>query len=254
MSPRSRTPDKPLGQDLVDAPYLDGEERAEVAWLLAREVDPTAAPPSREVAREHRELQHLLRTLPTPQDDGWQHELTAKLRALEARPARWWQAPWARWLLGGPLAAAAVLLLWLAPRARAPLQSELAGPDARGAARHDELTVELQPMATAYRRDALRPAVGDEVALTTAALVGGELRVFRGDGALVARCPGAPRCQVGADGSLRLELTLTAPGRYHVILAIGGAPAAAGASLDEFLAGALASGARLVTPEPLEVR
>src|SRR5262245_3938850 len=81
MSERKRSAD-PEADDLAEAPFLDELERAESAWLRARESDPHAPAPSLKIASEYAELEDLLGRLPSaPADESWHDEV---LRAASA--------------------------------------------------------------------------------------------------------------------------------------------------------------------------
>jgi hypothetical protein len=55
-----------------DAPFVDDEERAESAWLLARDDHPTASAPSPRIASDYAEIEALLHELPSGhRDDTW---------------------------------------------------------------------------------------------------------------------------------------------------------------------------------------
>ena len=74
--------------DLIDAPFIDGDERAESEWLLARDSDPAARAPSSEIASDYAEIDDLLGDLSTGiSDEIWHGEV---LRAAAASV----RSPW----------------------------------------------------------------------------------------------------------------------------------------------------------------
>ena len=89
--------------DLVDAPFADDAERAEADWLLAREINPAARPPSAKIANEYAELEDLLGNLPEgPPDDSW-HDAVSRIASSSAPSVRpWWRRAAARWATGWP--------------------------------------------------------------------------------------------------------------------------------------------------------
>jgi hypothetical protein len=223
--------------DLVDAPFLDDAERAESAWLLAREQDPGAPAPSPAIVRDYAELEDLLGSLPAgPPDESWHEEVlrlsaTATATAAAAprpRPCRRRH----RWAAAGALAAAAVAtVVVLRPRSSSP---------------DGELEIEIRH-GDLVRGDATVAAVGDHLIVRTRALGGGDLRVYRADGALVGRCPVASECTISADGTLSLEVRLDAPLQHHVILVRGVTGHISGETMNAYLDAARAASARIDT-------
>ncbi|HWO18789.1 MAG TPA: hypothetical protein VNO30_08430 [Kofleriaceae bacterium] len=263
MSEGERTeqadPDDP--DDLADAPFIDDPERAEAAWLLARENDPGAPAPSPELARAHAELGDLLGDLPIgAPDQSWQAEvLRQATAAAEASPqpqpqsksqAQSQPPPQSksqaqsqppppprrriyRWAIAGSLAAAAaaVAMVILIPGSRP---------------RADELEISIRHGDPA-RGDAQAAAVGDQLIIRARPHGPGELRVYRADGALLARCPGGPGCLTSANGEYALEVRLDAPVQHHVILVVGAVGDRSGQTMDAHLEAARAANARIVT-------
>lgn len=225
--------------DLAHAPFLDEAERAEAAWLRARDHDPTAPAPSPAIARGHAELEDLLGELPPDaSDERWQDEVS-RLAASSVAPARPPQRRRVyRWALGGTLvAAAAVAAVVLRPRPRP---------------RAGELEVAIRPGDPA-RGDSREAVVGDRLVIRARPRGAGDLRVYRADGALVARCPDGPGCTTPAHGEHAIDVRLDAPVQYHVILVDGLTGDLPGRTMDAYLDAARAANARIVTYPPIEV-
>lgn len=200
----TRSPGKPPDEPDEDEGEDEGAPAADLAaeaqWLLAKEQDPSAPAPSEQLAAEHAELHALLTSLPEgAPDDAWQHAILKQVQAAPpAAPAPpWWRRSWIPWTLGGGLAAAATLAIWLLAR---PTRPEL---EITTVSRLDKRSQEV--------------AVGDRLVVDARPSGTADLRVFRSSGELVARCPGGPAC-TGSGSELRIELVLDTPGRYHVIL------------------------------------
>jgi hypothetical protein len=268
---------KSLAEGSVDESERDlfaeeegAEEPAEAKWLLARESDPDAPAPSAEVAAEHEELANMLAELPVgTDDDSWHDEVLRKL-AAESSPRTgaaaastaaspeavakaidassnvvsiaWWRRPLATWAGGGAVAAAAAIFLWTRLAPEPPDRAELAYETF-----HDE----------AARVRTKEVAVGDRLVVKANPRGTGDLRVFREDGTLVARCPDEPRCAAKPDGELVLDVTLDAPVQYRIILVVG---AKAGtldpsgdSSMNAYLEAARAANARIEILSPLQV-
>ncbi len=236
----SRLPDL----DALLAP-ADDDERREGDWLVARDADPAAPPPSEEARRRHDELAELLATLPAGKDDErWQDAVLAAAHAADtaagapARRAGDRPAPRRRWLrlatMAGALAAAAAAVVYVMSRP----------PDAPAA----ELQIAIHRVDAARSEDV---AVGDRLVIRARPHGPTELRVYQ-DQEPVLRCPGLPGCADGA-ATWQVDLRLAAPVRHVVILAYGPVTVGSGASLDEFVAAARAAGARLVVHPPIDV-
>jgi len=238
MSPRRRpSPDE---DDLVDAPLLEDAERAEAAWLLARDKDPDAAPPSAEIARRYAEIEDLLANLsPHVAHQDWQDEVSRVATAAAPPALPWWNHPAFRWACGGGLVAAAALLLVLYPRPR------------------DELEVAIR---TGHKtgdddrpRGDAKAFVGDHLVITARPKASGDLRVYRADGKLVGRCPDGPGCRSHPGDDYTIDVMLDAPLQYRVFLVIGMANASATGTMDVYLDAARAAHARVVSPPPIDV-
>jgi hypothetical protein len=225
-------------EDLVDAPFLDDAERAESAWLLARERDPGAPAPSPKLARDHAELDDLLGDLPLgPPDESWHDEVLRRATSSVTPLRPWWRRPAVRWVTGGALAAAAaaVALLVLRPRPRA-----------------DELEIAIRRGELA--RGLGEAAVGDRLIIRAHPRGPSELRVYRADGPLVARCPDGPGCTTKAQGEHAIDVELEAPVLYHVILVVGASAPLSDGTMDAYLEAARAANARVVTYRPIDVQ
>ncbi len=215
-------------------PFLpDDDARAEVEWLLARERDPSAPAPSPEVAADYAELEDLLAGLPlSALDDGWQHQVFRAAAALSSPSRRRTTA--FRWVLGGTLATAAATVAWmLLPRT----------PQLAVAVRHTRTT----------RSATGEAAVGDQLVVTARPHGAGDLRVYRSDGLLAARCPNGPGCTSGSREEQTIEITLDAPLQYQVILVDGANDAPPDATVDVYLEAARAMKARITRPSPIDV-
>ncbi|HWU85958.1 MAG TPA: hypothetical protein VN253_01705 [Kofleriaceae bacterium] len=244
-------------EDLAEAPFLDDLERAESAWLIARDEDPTAPAPTPAIQRDYAELEDLLGNLPpVAENDGWQDEVLRRatapvseaVAALEApapavatmvrprrsRRASWWAA------VGVIVAAAALAVVVLRPRSRPPadeLEIELR--------RGDQVRGDAQEHAVGGHLVIREAAVGDHLVIRGRSLETGDLRVFRADGALVGRCPEGPGCTIEADGSRSLEVTLDRPVPYRLILVTRLTGNLPGATRDEYLEALRAANAHI---------
>ncbi len=75
--------------DLVDAPFIDDDERAESEWLLARDNDRDARAPSTEIASDYAEIDDLLGALSTENSDEiWHDEVLRAAVASVLSPRR----------------------------------------------------------------------------------------------------------------------------------------------------------------------
>jgi len=223
--------------DLADAPFIDDAERAESAWLLAREHDPNAPAPSSKIASDYAELEDLLGNLPSgPADESWQDEVLRTAAASASPPRPWRRRAIARWTTGEALvAAAAVAVLLLRPRPRT-----------------DELEIAIRH-TSATRGDSQEAVVGDRLVVRARPHGAGDLRVFRSGGTLVARCPDGPGCSASAHGEYTIEITLDAPVRYQVILVVGMVNASPGGTMDAYLDAAREANARILMHQPIDV-
>lgn len=234
-------PDDPTG-----ARSLHGEKRAELEWLLARERDPAAPPPSPEVAAEYAELEDLLASLPSgDSDQSWQDEVFRAAAALARSPRPWWRTTAFRWAMGGAIATAAAVAVWLLiPRA----------PALEIAVRHTS-TTRSADRAGAVGRASDEAVIGDQLVVTARPREAGDLRVYRSGRTLVARCPNDPRCRSGAHGELTIEIPLDAPVPYQVILVDGAniAPSEGATDVNVYLEAARTANARSIAYRTIDV-
>lgn len=213
-----------------DQPVAHDVDQAELEWLLVREEDPGAPAPFPELAADYAELEALLGSLSSgPSGDSWHHEV---LRAVSAPARPWWRTARFRWVLGGAAAAAAVVWM-LRP-----------GPPVLEVAVHHRGTTRGSPNEA---------SVGDRLVVTARPREVGDLRVYRSDGVLIARCPHGPGCSRGSHGAQTIEVTLDAPVLYRVILVDGASPASPDGSMDGYLEAARAAHARITQHKPVEV-
>jgi len=225
----------PDPEDFADAPSRSDAERAESAWLQARDHDPHAVAPAGGLARDYAELEDLLRDLPPGSDDHWHDDVLRTVRARPPSPSPWWRGPRARWTWGGAVAAAIALVLLVRARPRI-----------------DELDVTIRHVDRT-RSAPEEVVVGDQLVVTARPTTAGDLRVYRSGDALVARCPGGPRCTITSDGEQVIELVLDAPVSYQVILVVGRTEPSPGGTLAAFLSAARAANARVITQVPIDV-
>jgi hypothetical protein len=226
--------------DVADITPLDDPARAESQWLKAREHDPCIPAPSAKIANDYAELERLLGDLPAPPDVGWRKEVLRRIASSASPPPAWWRKklrPWA--LVGAVVAAAAVGVLALLPRA---------GPIPEAA----ELDVTTLPIG-AMRRSSTEVVVGDHLVVRAIPRKPGDLRVYRSDGVLVARCPAGPGCKEPTHGEYSIEVRLDAPVQHQVILVVGQLDVPLDVTMDAFLDAATAANARVVR-KPINVR
>jgi hypothetical protein len=217
-----------------DLPVIQDLDQAEVEWLLVREQDPGAPAPSSEIAADYAELEDLLGHLSSSASgDLWHHEV---LRAISAPALPWWRTAGFRWVLGGTsiAAVAAVAVVWML----------LPAPPA--------LEVAIQQLRTT-RGSPDEVVVGDRLVVTARPRELGDLRVYRSDGALIARCPNGPGCRGRSHGVQTIEITLDAPVPYRVILVDGASHASPDAAMDGYLKAARAAHARITLHPPIQV-
>jgi hypothetical protein len=223
--------------DLSKVSFRDDAERAESRWLLAREDDPSAPAPSSEIAGDYAEMEDLLGSLPSgSSDERWQEEVlrAASASAMQSQP--WWYTTIFRWVMGGTLATVATIAMWMRlPRAPEP-----------------ELEVEFHHTGTT-RSAPDEHVVGDQLVVTARPRGVGDLRVYRSDGMLVARCPGGPGCRVGSPGAQTIDITLDAPVQYRVILVDGVSDVPPDAAMDVYMGAARAANARMIPYPPIDV-
>jgi hypothetical protein len=236
MSARKQRPGEGPN-DLAEAPFLDDAERAESAWLLAREHDPSAPAPSPKIASDYAEIEDLLGNLPLgPPDESWHDEVLRTVASPPSPSRSWRRRAITRWATGGALvAAAAVAVLLLRPRPRT-----------------DELEIAILH-TSATRSDFQDVVVGDRLVIKARPNGAGDLRVFRSGGTLVARCPDGPGCGASTQGEYALEITLDAPVRYQVILVVGMVTAPLGGTMSAYLDAARAVNARIIMHQPIDV-
>jgi hypothetical protein len=233
------------------------------AWLLARERGESMPPPSPETARVYARIEHAIAALPSVlspglrDDDAWEQQVLRALPPVSTSRSSSDRAPIpisrartaARWaLMAAPaLAAAAAVVVWLRSDPR-PVDDP--PPEAEALA----LTVRSGPAA---RRGGPSALVGDVLEVSGRVGAAGELRVYRGERALVRRCPGDSACRasgVGAEQAWIVDLPLDAPGRYHVIGFVGALGGDPTGLLDSDLATATRDGAHVVTAPVLDVQ
>lgn len=232
MTRRKRSVTGEVG-DLSDLPFVDDAERAEAAWLLARDHDPCAPAPSPEIAADYAKLEHLLGCSPAGSlDERWHDEVSRAAAVLPPRP--WWRTTASRWAIAGALATAAAVVVWI----RFPRPPEL------------EIVVHH---AGATRGGPGEAAVGDHLVVTARPREAGDLRVYRSDGVLIARCPRGPGCRAGSHDVQTIEITLDAPGRYQVILVDGVSDAPPDGAIDAYLDAARAAHARITIHRPVDI-
>lgn len=214
---------------------------------------------------------------------GWEERVRARIRDRPSPPSPGPRAPGAGTTAGGRLLggkrrfrrwappltlAAALILLALLPRWDLRTPPPIPAPAAT-----PKLEATLVRGPETFRGVAAQP--GDTLVLEAAAQSGRfvEIRLYRGERDLLARCgsglaegsgswtggpssaaEGSPRCR-REPGSLRLEVPLRAPGRYHPVLLDSAVPLPdPAAGLDDDTARAVAAGARLDLGDELVVR
>lgn len=228
----------PEADDLAEVAFLDDAERAESAWLFARERDPLAPAPSSKIANDYAVIEDLLGNLPPGVPDESWHEEVLRAASFATSPSRpWWRGTGSRWAMGGAFVTAAVVaVLLLIPRAPG---TELEVTIVRGGS---------------TRSDSKEAGVGDHLVVTARPRGAGDLRVFRSDGTLVARCPDGPACRASVHGDYTIEVTLDVPVHYQVILVIGMGNAFHDGTMDAYLDAARLAQARIVTYPRIDVR
>lgn len=218
----SRELDSEVMGGTLDEPPKDARERVEAEWLLAREKDPAAPPPSAAVAREYEELEHLLGSMPDgPSDQSWHDEILKKATAkpvlddgigngelvLKPTPRRtpWWKSAAALWAGGGlATAAAAATVLTVVTIAKKPTPADVGN-----------LVVEI------VKQGDLR-GEGDKPGALDITSRRGDVRVFRkpsptSPGYEYARCATAgDLCKLEGD-KLTFHVLLEQPGEYQVV-------------------------------------
>jgi hypothetical protein len=228
---------------------LDELERTESAWLLARDADPRAAPPSLEIGAEYAELEGMLASLPSDQpDESWQDDVLRAATAGDPQRLARWRTTTARWGLAAALAAAAVAVVWLVlPRALDGTAGRRAGAPVLA-----ELEVAIRHVATS-RSGSGEPVVGDKLVVTARPRGRYDLRIYRSDGKRLTTCPGDPECKAGPHGAQTIEITLDAPVQYQVTLVDDLSDALPDGSLDVYVDAARAANARIHMVPPIAV-
>ncbi len=193
------------------------------------------APPEHEAAcaacqRERAAFERLagaLRDLPALEPPrGWEARVLARVEAADAA-----RAPSAAWRWAAPLAiAAAVAAFFLLRRPKGD----------------EQLAVRQEVVVGETARRADTAVVGDRLrARAGGAGTHRELRVYRDEREVVARCPGDERCR-DEGGETVLELDLDAPGRYRSVVLAGPRPIPSPTgSLDDDARAASEAGARV---------
>lgn len=102
-------------------------------------------------------------------------------------------------------------------------------------------------------RDVSEVVVGDHLVVTARAHEPGDLRVYRSDGKLLARCPNEPGCKATAHGEYSIEVTVDAPGRYQVIFVVGVIDTPLDGTMDTYMAAVGAAKAHVVLYPPIDV-
>ncbi|HET9620479.1 MAG TPA: hypothetical protein VFP84_03855 [Kofleriaceae bacterium] len=197
------------------------EDRAELEWLIARESAPDAPPPSPEVAAQHARLEALLRSVGAEADqDSWHAGVMKQIEDAQrdsiaaARAAR--RKRLVRWTLSvGAIAVAAGLLFVLLPRPAAAV----------------ELQASIQPAEV--RRGDAPYAKGDRL-IAKAPAGDHDLRVYRPDGSLQARCPDGPACTTSPHG-MKIEIVTDMIGTYRVLLVVDGSVSVRDEAVDAFV-------------------
>jgi hypothetical protein len=222
------------------------DDKADEAWLLARESaedGAAVAAPSDETRRVYDALAAELAQLPAaPAPAGWRDRMLAALDepaaapAPRPRPTRHWS------LIAAPLAAAAaVLLIWRL-----------------SADRPQQIAIEVEVRAgDVVRRAGEAPAVGDFFVARALLPGAGELRVYRNDRAMVARCPQHPACRtrkVGDRDELSVELPMTSKGDYRAIVIEGAIGLGLSGSLDGDVGDAKKRGAHVHIGKSISAR
>jgi len=138
--------------------------------------------------------------------------------------------------------AAAAALAWVVWQARRPVVE----------ARRLAVRQEVVAMASGRRADSA--VVGDTLRVSAAGGDGSarELRLYRDNKAVVARCPGSDGC-VRRDDSIELTVVLDKPGTYRSLVIVGprAAPEPTG-SLDDDAQAATAAGATVEVSRAVE--
>jgi hypothetical protein len=183
----------------------------------------------------HAEIERLRADLRAgPADEArprpsWEQAVWRTIDGRRRRPRLWW--------LAIPIAAAAALVLYIGLHAGEPSQLALLVRPEKG------------PAAARIRGPV---GVGDVLVVeATGVRDAGELRLYRDDAGLVARCATASPCLRRAD-RLSARFPIPSIGRYRILLVTGPAPAPGG-SLDEDLAALTRAGLPVRLAAPIEI-
>jgi len=197
----------------------------------------------------HTDLARLGKGLKPPA--GWQeavrHRIQTRGAAMDSSTPR----SWAVW---GGLAAAvlviAVLSLILLPPSSPPLTASLeAGPGSLQGSSTLRGDSSLEGNAHPGDLLVLKSSFGSSSAVQAL-----ELRLYRNDRTLVARCPGSPGCEIGRR-QMRLTVSLPAVGTYQPVLIHGPAPLPEGGQgLDPDSGAVLDAGGQVQLGREIEVR
>jgi hypothetical protein len=238
MSEHEDSPDA-ASDALLEGALQDNAMRAESEWLLAHDADPDAPAPYSGIANDYAYLEDLLATLPTDgPNDRWRDRVLNAAASSVSRPRSRLRGTAARWVTGGAFVAAAAVVAWtLIPRDPAA-----------------ELEVAMWRDPGARPRDSSKAIVGDHLVVRARPNEPGDLRVYRSDGKLVARCPDGPGCRPPTHGEYTIEVTFDTPARYHVFLVIGIVDAPLGGTMDAFLEAVAAAKAHVVLHPAIDVR
>jgi hypothetical protein len=223
--------------DISKEPFLDESERMESEWLFARMNDPLASPSSPEIVNAYARIEVLLGQLPVGNLDAhWREQILVKVASL-AKPLRPRRRPGTvRWAVPVALALAAAIVIGLLVFPRAI-------PELYVAIRHDGTTRAAGQVAVA----------GDHLVVRARHSKPGELRVYRADGALVARCPGGPGCSSSTESEFALDILLDAPVPHHVIFVEGVVGIPIAATMEIYIDAARTANAHVVTYGPIDV-
>jgi hypothetical protein len=216
-------------------PFTSDAKRAESEWLLAREHDPTAPAPTSEIAADYAQIEDLLGSLPSgPSDGTWRAELLRAASASARRSRPWWRTRVSWWVMGGAVAVAAIAAVWMSIPRGSPLEVAI---------HHTRAT----------RNAPDEVAVGDQLVITARPRKAGDLRVYRSDGKLLARCPNGAGCRAGSHGQQIIVITLDAPAQYKVILVDDVSDALPDGAMDVYIDAAGAANARVTKYPPIDV-
>lgn len=193
-------------------------ERFEAERLLDIELGRPAdehfstCPDCKEAERKRRAIISLLGQVGEDREPpaGWEDAIRARIVAAEKLRGKG-RRRLRLAAIGFGIAAAAAIALWAA----------------RPRPRENALALQVTVVRGAEPVRGATPHPGDRlvvhVALGPRAPGRMELRVYRGEAELVARCSSEPPCRLGAD-SLDAEIVLPSPGSFRALLLSGAAP------------------------------